>query len=156
MALRAALAYGALVIVATVNREITALLLVVSWLALWPRRWRWGLVFAGLALVTYALVRHAVGDHSNDYTPQHVWWLNTHNPGLLQRALGFNLLLVPLWLAAARQWGRVDSRLKRLTLVVVLVYLPPFVLLAVWQETRLLMPLVILALPIATARQVTT
>lgn len=146
-------AYGALVIVATVNREVTAILLVVSWLALQPSRWRYALVYAGLALVTHELVKHAVGDwQQNNYTLQHVWYLNTHSPHLLSKAVGYNLLLAPLWLALVSRWRAADVRLKRLTVALVLTYIPAFFLLGIWQETRLLMPMLVLALPIATRK----
>lgn len=146
-------AYGALVIVGVYNREITGLLLVAAWLALQPQRWRWGIVYAGLALVTYYLIQQAVGPHENGYTLQHVWHLNTYSPHLLDKAINYNLMLAPLWLAILASWRRADVRLRRLVVTVAVFYLPPFFALAIWQETRLLMPFVVLAMPMVLSRR---
>lgn len=153
MAWRTTLAYGALVIVGVYNREVTGILLVAAWIALAPSRWRWALVFACLALVTYAAIQQAVGEHENRYTLQHVWHLNTYSPRLLSKAINYNLMLAPLWLALLSSWRRADPRLRRLVVTVAVMYLPPFFALAIWQETRLLMPFVVLAMPIVTRRR---
>lgn len=106
--------------------------------------------------MTYYLIKQHVGDwHTNNYTVEHVWWLNTHSPLLVGKAVLYNLLLAPLWLALLSSWRRADDRLKRLTSVLVLTYIPAFLLLGIWQEVRLLMPMVIVALPIATRRSTT-
>lgn len=140
-------AYGALVIVGTANREMTGLLLVLSWFALQPRRWRSALMYAALAGLTYATIQYSVGAVESPYTLALVWQENT-TPRFLTAAIIYNLLLLPLWAAGVACWRKTSQPLKRLILIVLAVYMPLWAALAIWQETRLLMPLVILFVPL--------
>lgn len=144
-------AYGALVIAGTANREMTGLLLVLSWFALQPRRWRSGLIYTALAGLVYATIQHSVGAVESPYTLALVWQENT-TPRFLTAAIVYNLLLLPLWVAGAILWPKTPQALKRLILIVLVVYMPLWAVLAIWQEVRLLMPLVILFVPVL-ARQ---
>lgn len=148
-------AFGALVIVGTANREMTGVLLVLSWFALQPRRWRSGLMFAALAGLTYATIQYSVGAVESPYTIALVWQENT-TPRFLTAAVVYNLLLLPLWAAGVACWSRTSKPLKRLSVIVLGVYMPLWAALAIWQETRLLMPIVILSIPIMTRRGLTT
>lgn len=123
-------------------------MLVLAWLVFRPRAWRAALVFALVAAGVYGLIVLAAGPHDSSYTPAAVWAANT-NPLLLPSAVVYNLLYLPLWMAAARRWPDAPRELRRLAHALGLVYVPLFLLLGAWQEVRLLMPLVLVALPIA-------
>lgn len=145
-------AYALLVIVGTANREVTGLLLVLAWLGLRPREWRWGFIFAALALATYATIDFGVGNQPNTYTLASVWRENT-TPRYFTAAVIYNALLSPLWLAGAASWRKSAPALRRLALTVIPVYLALWFGLAVWQEARLLMPVLILMLPMVTSNR---
>lgn len=142
----ATVAFGALVALGATNREMTAVLLLASWIALNPSRWRAWLAYGATAAASYGLVWLAVGNIPLHYTMRTVFELNLRDWGL-QNLIVYGGLLLPLVLAAV---GRVRGRLaslNRLTLIVLGVYLPLWATLAIWQETRLLMPVLILLLP---------
>lgn len=126
---------------------MTGLLLVLAWFALQPRHWRAGLSYASLAGLVYATIQYGVGPVNNPYTLALVWQENT-TPRFLTAAIVYNLLLLPLWAAGAILWPNTPQPLKRLILIVLAVYMPLWAVLAIWQETRLLMPLVILFVPL--------
>lgn len=140
------LAYALLVAVAATNREMTAVLLVCSWFALQPRQWRWGLVYVAIGLAVYGVIRWLVGDVESRYTLQYVFVHNVYSPQTVP-GLVLNALLLPLWIACVVSWRRAPYHLRRLFVVVSVVYLPLWLAFALWQEVRLLMPIVILALP---------
>lgn len=128
---------------------MTAVLLVGSWLALYPRRWRAGLLFAVVAVMVYSAVRLAVGDAPNHYAPASVWALNTTPQWLFSAAI-YIVPLLFLVAAALYHWRGADVSLRRLVMVVCCVYLPAWAVFGIWRETRLLMPLLILVLPMVT------
>lgn len=131
---------------------MTGFLLVFIFLGLFPRRWPLALIYAFLAFETYQLVHWGIGDRPNVYTLSHVWWLNTYNPQLVRAAITYQALLAPIWGATALHWRFAPPRLRRLLIVVCAAYLPLWALLAVWQESRLMLPLIVLALPVVTMR----
>lgn len=130
---------------------MTAVLLVLSWFALRPAAWRSGLAYAGIAVAVLLIVRAAVGDAPNVYTLESVWQSNTR-PRFLMSAAVYVGLLAPLMLAAVPGWRQSAPELRRLAVIVLAVYLPGWAAFAAWQETRLLMPALILLLPIVTMR----
>jgi hypothetical protein len=141
--------YGALVVIATINRELTGLLLVAAWLALNPKRWRLAAVYAVLFGDTYFSIQSAVGDATNTYTLAQVWLLNTTGTPA-QAGMIYNALLSPLWVMGGLAWRRIPGQLRRLTIMMLAVYLPLWATQGIWQETRLLMIPLILLLPVVT------
>lgn len=139
-------AYTALVILGTLNREMTGLLLVLIWFAL-ARDWRRGLLFVTMAVLTYGLVRLMVGERPVELTLIQTFQENIHSwrtvPAILK-----NLAFVPLWAAVVIHYRRAPVDYQRLVWVAV-IYLLSFLAGAMWQEVRLLLPAVILVLPVA-------
>lgn len=144
----ATVAFAALVALGATNREMTAVLLLASWLALQPSRWRSLLGYGAVAGMAYGAVWLSVGPVENGYTISRVFELNQRGWGV-RNLIVYGGLLLPLLLSAVCVRGHF-MQLKRLTLIVLAVYLPLWATLAIWQETRLLMPVVILLLPLIT------
>lgn len=144
--MRTALAYAALVVVGTLNREMTGVLLVLIWIAIYPRRWRAHLLMLAALIGTYVALRFVIGDAAVIMTVRQTWEYNTAR-GRLSSALLRLGLYVPLLVIVVRQFRSAPAVLRRLLLVVVPVYLLTFIVAASWEETRLLLPLVLLALP---------
>lgn len=146
--------YGALVALAATNREMTAVLLVTSWLAMRPRQWRVGLVYGGVAASVYGAIRLLVGPSPDPYSVAWVFELNTTTWRGVDAAK-YLTLLSPLLFALAASLRRTTPELRRLAVGVMVVYYPLWFALAIWQETRLLMPVLILLAPAITHRQPT-
>lgn len=128
---------------------MTAVLLIASWLALKPSRWRVGLLYAAVALAVYASIRWWVGPVDKGAAIPVALQTNLTAYHLNGAALYIGLLL-PLIVAGLLVWRGVPAELKRVGWAVLLIYLPLWALMAVWQETRLLMPLAIVGLPLLT------
>jgi hypothetical protein len=143
--------FAGLVVLAALNRETNALLIVLAWFAFFPRRWRAGLLYAALAAATYGALRLAIGDTPNVFTTAYV--LESNLAGWrVQGAIVYGIMLLPLFLALVVGWRRADRLLRRLALVVLLPYMALFLALGAWQEVRLLMPVLILLLPMLARR----
>jgi hypothetical protein len=69
------------------------------------------------------------------------------NMQTLPSALFANILFVPLWIIVLLRWRVAPATLRHLTWCA-LAYLVAFVVGAVWQEVRLLLPLFPLLLPV--------
>lgn len=144
-----AMAIGVLIAVGTANREMTAVLLLTSWVALKPRCYRLTFVYGLIAATVYGAIRLYVGEVENPYTISYVFSENM-NPRHWQHIAIYGVSLIILMLSSLsnRRWLQPD--LKRLMLVVMAAYLPLWAFLAIWQETRLWMPAIILLLPLIT------
>lgn len=136
---------AALVVVGTVNREMTGLLLVLAIFADNPRhitRWGsalmiWGVIVIGLRVLILA---------PNPYSVLYVWELNT-TAWRWQGAVQYIGLLLPI---IALIYYRVWTMPRRVLLMIASVlvpYMALWVLFATYQEVRLLMPLLILGVP---------
>lgn len=142
------LAYAALIVAGTLNRELTGILLVLAFWALRGRDWRRGLLFTALFAVTYTALRLAIGPRPNDLTFQQTLEANLVSWRVVL-ALLKNLAFVPLWVLAVVRLRRAPVTLRRLTIVIVPVYTLAFLLGALWQEVRLWLPVLLILLPIA-------
>lgn len=145
----ATIGFALLVGLGAANRETTALLLIVSWVALQPRQWRQTALYAGVAGAVYGAVWLYVGPMENHYTMASVFLGNTRG-WALRNLIIYGGLLLPLLAAGLWRWRLASRPLARLTVGVLVIYLPLWAALAAWQETRLLMPVVILLLPLIT------
>jgi hypothetical protein len=141
--------FGILVVVATANREVTAVLLLLSWFALYPRAWRTGLIYTAIAVGTYIAIRIAVGPREHPFGLPAVLQHNLY-PWSLQNSLLYMGLLLPLFIGFVINRRAATLRLRRLSVIVLVVYLPLWAGLAIWDETRLLMPVIVLGLPVIT------
>lgn len=145
------IAYGALVGLGAANREMTALLLLLAFVGLRPKEWRVALVYAGIAASVYVGIRLAVGP-KEPITAAGVFTMN-FEPWVSQLTILYMALLFPLVIHILLSWPRADRQLKRLFLLIAVFYIPLWAALAIWHETRLLMPLLILTLPMITRHQ---
>jgi hypothetical protein len=138
--------YSVLVIVGTLNREMTGVLLVLIFWALCGD-WKQTILYAGLAAFTYTLIRVGVGARPVELTLAQTFAANVYSwrtvPALLKQ-----LLFLPLWMIVFTNRKRTAEPLRRLVYVSI-VYLIVFFAAAMWQETRLLLPVVVMLLPIA-------
>lgn len=142
------LAYAALVVAGTLNRELTGVLLVLAFWALRRQDWRRGLLFTALFGVTYLVLRLVIGPRPVDLTFQQTLEANLESWRLVL-ALLKHLAFVPLWVLAWVRFRRAAPALRRLAIVIVPVYTAAFLLGAIWQEVRLWLPVLIILLPIA-------
>ena len=150
---RAGVVFAALVVVGTLNRE-TALLLPLAYAALHLPEWKRPRVlvqafsFFALWAVVFGGVRLVIGPVPDQIAVADVWKANTSSPWHMTNAL-INLgVTVPVWILAALDWKTAPARLKRLALVG-LPYLGLLMAFALWNETRLLLPLFALWMPLA-------
>lgn len=150
---RAGVVFAALVVVGTLNRE-TALLLPLAYAALHLSEWKRPRVlvqafsFFALWAVVFVGVRLIIGPVPDQIAVADVWKANTSSPWHMTNAL-INLgVTVPVWILAALDWKTAPARLKRLALVGV-PYLGLLMAFALWNETRLLLPLFALWMPLA-------
>lgn len=128
---------------------MTALLLVVSWFALCPQRWRWGLVNAALAAGVYGAVVLSVGPRPGSFQ-QGMFSLDPNTWAGRDGLFSLSMLL-PLFILLIVSARRAPADLRRLILIVSAVYLPLWLFKSAWNETRLLMPFLILLLPLVKA-----
>jgi hypothetical protein len=134
--------YGLLIAVGTLNRETTGLLLGLSWVALYPRRIRLHIVYAFIAVVVYLGVRYGVGYLPRSYSFETILAINLGDT--LPRVIILNSILAPLWLALLVRIRSMPDAPRRLALFVLPIYLLLFVRFTMWQEVRLLMPILII------------
>lgn len=136
-------AYTALVMLASLNRE-TGLLLVGFYWAFFGFSRRllllsvlWAAITVGLHLV-YGPAPAQFGGLVGTFAL---------NQETLPSALFANVLLLPLWIGAGYYWRGSSLLFKRL-LVCVALYVGAFLVGAIWQEVRLLLPVLVVALPV--------
>lgn len=146
-----------LVVVGTLNRE-TALLLPLAYAAVYVTEWRtrgyWlrGALFGGVWAAAFVGLRVWLGPAPEAVDPAFAWALNTGNvSNATHRSVNGilnNLLFLPIWLLYLSNWRYAPAPLKRLALPA-LVYAGMFLVFGVWDEVRLLLPLLVLTLPVA-------
>jgi hypothetical protein len=146
------LAYAALVVAGTINRELTGVLLVLAFWVLRGRDWQRGLLFTALFAATYAALRLAIGPRPMDMTFEQTLEANLASWRVVL-ALLKNLAFVPLWVLAVVRLRRAPVALRRLTIMIVPIYTLAFILGAIWQEVRLWLPVLLILLPIALAEK---
>lgn len=150
---RDGLAFAALVVVATLNRE-TGILLPIAYAALNYTRWRdWRvvmklLVFGGLWACIFVGLRVILGAAPDMITIEQIARANLGGGWNTSEALLNNAFLIPIWFAALVGWRSAPAPLKRLSLAG-LPYLGLLAVFALWDETRLLLPLIVLWMPLA-------
>lgn len=136
--------FALLIILAGLNREMSGILLWLSFIAVYPRKWQWWLCFGVLLCIVFFGLRVIVPTESSPYNLGYQW--NALRPAWrLQGAILYNTLLAPLWVFL---YSRKREGARRLALIVLIPYFILFAIFAVWQETRLLMPLFILGVPL--------
>lgn len=145
--------FAALIALATLNRE-TGVLLVLAYGAVHLSRWRerpfqiklllYGALWAGI----YLGLRLWRGAAPDMVSLQGGLNANLGDAWVSSEALINNAVLIPVWLAAWQGFRHAPRDLRRIALVGVpyLLLLIPF---ALWNETRLLLPLFALWLPLA-------
>jgi hypothetical protein len=145
--------FAGLVVIATLNRE-TAVLLPLAYAALHLHDWRKPRI-VGMAAVYFALwaavfvgLRLALGPAPDQITVAQVFAANFGGGWNTSEAILNNAFLVPAWILAAMGYKAAPLPLKRLALVGV-PYLGMLAVFALWNETRLLLPLFVLWLPLA-------
>ena len=148
---RAGIVFAGLIVVGTLNRE-TALLLPLAYAALRLPDWKRARVLVQVAAyfalwaAVYGGLRLLIGPVPDQIAVADVWKANTSSPWHMTNAL-INLgVTVPVWILAALGWKAAPVRLKRLALVGV-PYLALLTVFALWNETRLLLPLFTLWMP---------
>lgn len=137
------IAFAALVVVGTLNREMTGLLLCLSFVAMYPYHYRWIALYGALWAFIVGMLRLLVEAIPSPFTVAYVWHLNTQT--WMREATPAHIgLLIPLGVAMYAQSHR--ATLKP-AMIVLTPYLTLYLLYAVWQETRLLMPVFIMGIP---------
>lgn len=137
-------AIAALVIIGALNRETTALLIALTFLAAYPAKWRWwlfyGLLLAGILIGLRMLIPVA----PTIYNAGYVWSLNTQT----WRTGGALLYLPLMGLLLTVCYAHNPNRQLMLRVIIALTpYLLLVAVFGVWQEARLLMPVLILSVP---------
>jgi hypothetical protein len=131
---------AALVIIATLTREASGLLICLMVFADTPRYWqRW--IICGICFIAvFGGLRLLIDAPETIFTPQYVWHLNTQT----YRLTGAIVYQPLFWLLTIAVGLRVNRRL----MLVLVPYLGLVAVFGVWREVRLLMPLWLLALPL--------
>jgi hypothetical protein len=138
-----------LTILATLNRE-TGIYLALAALFAFPRaRSSWVAFAAGLGVLVTA--RLVLGDGPREVSFADAWARNTQPANVRAALLGAALLLGPVPFVAARAFPRAPRVLRRASLLVP-VHLALIAVFGVWMETRLLIPLLAVLVPLAWSR----
>lgn len=146
------LGYAALIILATLNRNSSIVLVAAYAAVMWPRRKEravmvWGLIYLGLWAGVYGwivLTRRAPGEW---ITPATVLAGNLSRWGY-EQSIPYNLALLPIWAVAFINRRRAPLFLQRLLWIIPL-YLAPVLVYGMWHEVRLWLTLIPLLLPLA-------
>lgn len=132
-----------IVAIAALNRE-TAIFLVLAYVVFYPSQWkRWG----GLGLIYAAIT---AGLHLWLGPSPHVLGFEgtlAYNLETISNAIFVNLMITPLWILVALNYRHAPVVLKRLCWVALL-YAGSIVVAAAWEESRLMMLMFPLVLPI--------
>lgn len=142
--------YAALVAVGTLNRETTGLILLLLVIAHDWRKWTpIGLASAAFGAVYFGL-RLALGDPGSSWTVSAVFG-NNLTPGRLTISIVTYLALIPAALLTASGWGSAGEADRRRFIIVGIPYAVMALAFGHWDESRLLLPLLLITLPIALA-----
>lgn len=139
------LLYACLVICGTLNREMTGVLLLLAWFAWYPQRWRQTLGYGAVFVSVMIILRVSLG---GTQVLNESAWSGNLTDWRLTGAILYNGILAPLWLALAINYRVLSWQSGRLIVGVVAPYLVLFLTMAIWQEVRLLMPLLIVGVPL--------
>jgi hypothetical protein len=144
MALRFA-AFAALVIIGAFNREMTGVLLWFSFFAAYPHEWKWWL-FMGIVLAAILIgLRLTVNAEPALHTT--AWVLDANlNTWRTPDGILYQGLLAPLWVLL---YHKMRGKPARMIMCVLIPYLLLVALFGIWQEVRLMMPVLILGIPFA-------
>jgi hypothetical protein len=145
--------FGALIALATLNRE-TGVLLVLAYAAVNLPRWRERrvqikfVIYGAVWAAVYMGLRLWLGRAPDMITLQETVTANLSPGWVREQALINNSFLIPVWIAACLGIPRTPRALRRVALIGIpyLLLLIPF---SLWNETRLLLPLFTLWLPLA-------
>jgi len=149
---RTGLLFAVLIVVATLNRE-TALLLPLAYVVTNLQRWRErdvlvrGAVFFGLWLVVFIGIRLVRGAAPEMVTIAGAWTANTAGWVGVDAILN-HVFFIPIWVAAFAGIRLAPKFLKQ-TALVGLPYVALLIPFSLWNEVRLLLPLLVLWMPLA-------
>lgn len=131
--------------IAAITRETSAFLIGLSVLVAYPRQWRWWLPLAVWLMALLLILRLAIQAQPCCW-PVDIWTANMQSTHVWAavRQLG---LLLPILLLSLFAIYRSPHALKRRIVLVLIPYLILVALFGAWRETRLLMPVFILAIP---------
>lgn len=145
------LGYGVLIVIATLNRE-TAILLPIIFALVYISRvksgWFWVrlLTFFGLWAFVFIALRLILGIAPEGITVSEIWALNTGGGWWTEEAIIKNAFFIPVWIGALGGLRR-SPRFVQMAFIAVLPYLVLFLIYGVWNEVRLLLPVLVLVLP---------
>jgi hypothetical protein len=142
--------YALLVVVASLNRETNGVLLVLvffgwNWSQLPLRRnLFWSGLYTALCVAVFLGLRLFLGDaaHYSEIVAR-----NTTDARVMSEIVLHNALLFPLWLLLFAGWRKGSAALRRAFVVMTVPYLGLLLFFAVWNEVRLWMPVLTVALP---------
>jgi hypothetical protein len=137
-------AFGVLVVLGSLNRETTGFILVLSWVVLYAKQYKLTAVYVALGVGVFVLLRWYIAAPSTFGVMDVLSWNMTG--WRLNGAIGYNAVLLPLWLGIVLHGRDMPTAYKRLLLLAV-PYVVLFVVFGVWQEIRLLIPVVLLVMP---------
>jgi hypothetical protein len=107
-----------------------------------------------ITVLTYVVLRVIIGVEPTRYTIAYMWTYNL-DAWELSSAIFNHLLLLPMWGVIWLTRQRMPARSQHLLLILI-PYAILWLLLASWRETRLVMPVALLLLPIAIFKDSTT
>lgn len=143
--------FAIVLVLATLNRE-TAVLLPISFVLAYRERitsgWYWSraVAFFGLWGLVFVGLRVILGHAPDAITIGEVWALNTDGGWGTEEAILKNAFLVPIWIGAAAGFGNSPRFIRRIA-PAVFPYLVLFLIFGVWNEVRLLLPVLVFVLP---------
>ncbi len=139
--------YAVLIVVACVNRETGAYLVITYALyeGFWRRNWTRTLLY-GIVAASVIVAMRAIFWTDDYWISFDLFYLNTH-PGYFPIALVSNLPFILVFALALVRLRRADPVLRRLMLFVALNY-AMFIVWGSWQEVRLLMPALFVIMPV--------
>lgn len=137
------LAFAALLVISTLNREMTGVLLWLAFAVMYPREWRWWLLYGVLLVSVFAGLRLFVPITADPFTIRTVLQANLTD-WRLQGAMQYQGLLLPLWVLL---YYRAQGDMRWRAAAILIPYLVLVAVFGYWQEVRLLMPLFILGIP---------
>jgi len=135
-----------LVLIASLNRE-TAIFIVVAY-AIHRRKLPMSLALGLAWLGVFVVLRLWLGDAPRSVTVADIWAENTSPRGIYEGALNSLIFFGVLWFAAIRHYPQAASFLKQMA-IVGLLYIITILAFGRWEETRLLMMLYPIVLPLA-------
>jgi len=146
LTIRHYLTFAILVMLGFLNREITGVLLLLSWFVLHGYKWRWSITYVAVAAAVVIGLRLWIGFVPQQYGVMDIFQRNLVD-WRIEGAIMYNIILLPLWLGIILHRRDMPIQYKRLALILI-PYAGLFLLFAIWQETRLLMPFALMLFPL--------